>query len=84
MWFVRLALFAMSLVSPPASLLAAPPVPEGIRVEAVPFAGLPGWASDDHAAAWRVFLASCRSVTDETPSLRQGLTPPQPLINACR
>ena len=84
MWFVRLALFAMAVASPPASLLAAPPVPDGIRVERLPFADLPGWAGDDHAAAWQVFLGSCRSVIDETPSLRQGLTPPQPLIDRCR
>jgi membrane-bound lytic murein transglycosylase A len=84
MWFARFVIFAMALASPPASLLAAPPVPEGVRVEAVAFADLQGWARDDHAAAWHVFLASCRSVTDEAPAQRQGLTPPQALVDRCR
>ena len=83
MWFVRFAAFAMALALPSAALPAAPPVPDGTRVETVPFKDLPGWASDDHAAAWRVFLASCKSVAEDTPALRRGLAPPQALTDRC-
>jgi membrane-bound lytic murein transglycosylase A len=33
----------------------------GVSFESVPFTALPGWAADDHAAALRAFVASCRS-----------------------
>ena len=79
----RFALLAMALVMP-ASVHAAPPLPAGARAEAVAFADVPGWSADDHAAAWPVFLASCKSVTESEPALRQGLTPPQALIDRCR
>jgi membrane-bound lytic murein transglycosylase A len=49
---------------------------------AVTFADLPGWADDDHAAAFAAFLASCPAV--KTSAATAGRTPPPPeLLAAC-
>ncbi|MET0639583.1 MAG: MltA domain-containing protein [Hyphomicrobium sp.] len=42
----------------------APPAmtPSAISFEPIAFAELPGWADDDHLAAWKAFLTSCAPV----------------------
>ncbi len=48
----------------PAAPAAKPPVPQQpeAKLERVTFADLPGWASDDHLAAFNTFLKSCDAV----------------------
>jgi membrane-bound lytic murein transglycosylase A len=38
-----------------------PPLPEGTVAEPVAFEELPGWAADDHLAAFTTWLVSCRT-----------------------
>jgi membrane-bound lytic murein transglycosylase A len=45
----------------PAAKQPAPQQPEA-KLERVTFADLPGWASDDHLAAFKTFLKSCDAV----------------------
>lgn len=51
----------------------APPAPAGAQVEQLAFATLPGWAEDDHAAAFATFLISCRAMAADAPELRPAL-----------
>ncbi|WP_290980547.1 MltA domain-containing protein [Hyphomicrobium sp.] len=59
-----------------------PPV---VTFEPMTFSDLAGWSEDDHLAAWKAFLASCK------PVLRAGVRPakhdsagsPQALIDVC-
>ena len=51
----------------------------------VAFADLPGWEADDHLAAWKAFLASCKPVLDAVKSgdkTGETRTPPG-LIDVC-
>lgn len=56
-----------------------------ISYQAVPFTDLPGWQSDDHLAAWKAFLASCRQVSDAARAGgKSGPAPfPSGLLEAC-
>ena len=49
------------------------------------FADLPGWDADDHLAAWKAFLVSCKPVLDaEKSGDKSGDTrPPRGLIDVC-
>lgn len=59
--------------------------PPAVTFEPMAFGDLPGWTTDDHLAAWRAFLASCR------PVVKVGMRPakagvagtPQALIDIC-
>lgn len=59
--------------------------PTAVTFEPMAFSDLPGWAADDHLAAWKAFLASCK------PVLRAGARPakpgsagePQALLDIC-
>ncbi|MCO5090496.1 MltA domain-containing protein [Bosea sp. (in: a-proteobacteria)] len=65
-----------------ASVTAAapsPPLPPGARAEALSPAALPGWAEDDHAAAFAVFARGCAA----DPPLRQGVPVPERLAAVC-
>lgn len=43
------------------------------QLEPIGFAELAGWAEDDHAQAWRAFLASCRPIVRaQAPDERSG------------
>jgi peptidoglycan lytic transglycosylase A len=46
--------------------------PNAVTFEPMAFSDLPGWDGDDHLAAWKAFLASCR------PVLKVGVRPAQP------
>lgn len=47
----------------------------------VPFSSLPGWDGDDHLAAWKAFVASCRPVIDaEKAGNKSGATRPTPAL----
>ena len=41
---------------------------QGAAFTPVPFSELPGWDSDDHLAAWKAFVASCKPVLDAAKS----------------
>lgn len=45
---------------------------------------VPGWATDDHAAAFEVFQLTCPGVVSGDPVLRSGLPPGRALIATCR
>jgi len=52
----------------------------------VAFADLPGWAQDDHLAAFKTFLKSCERVianAREKATADKGLAPPPALVMAC-
>lgn len=46
--------------------------PSAVTFEPMAFSDLPGWENDDHLAAWKAFLASCK------PVLSVGVRPPKP------
>ncbi len=67
-----------------AALLAA----SGVRAEPaeltpVRFADLPGWAADDHRAAFATFLRSCAAIDAAAPALRPGVPAGAALAAAC-
>src|SRR3954447_2128558 len=73
---------ARAEASPEAPLL--PPAPPGASLAVVKFDDLPGWTRDDHAAAFRVFLASCRRLAEGGPDLRPGAPATADLVTVCR
>jgi membrane-bound lytic murein transglycosylase A len=50
------------------------------------FADLPGWGSDDHLAAWKAFVASCKPILDAAKGgSKAGPRPtPQSLLDVCQ
>lgn len=56
-----------------------------ITYQAATFADLPGWKTDDHLAAWKAFLASCRHISEAVRSGgRSGPAPfPPGLLEVC-
>lgn len=51
----------------------------------IAFADVPGWASDDHLAAWTAFLASCRPILKAARSGSKAgpRATPQALLDVC-
>ena len=70
--------------SAPSATVKVMPSPGHILTPAG-FAELPGWETDDHLAAWKAFLASCKPVLDASRSgSKAGATPaPQALLDVC-
>lgn len=69
-----------------AAALATAAVPRAeaqAELPPVAFTDLPGWAQDDHAAAYQAFLVSCRTLIAGTPPLRAALPPPPELRPVC-
>ncbi|WP_246742646.1 murein transglycosylase A [Microvirga splendida] len=54
------------------------------RLEPLAFADLAGWDADDHAAAYRAFLRSCRAVDAASAELRPAQAPQRDLLAICR
>ncbi|HZH11377.1 MAG TPA: MltA domain-containing protein [Microvirga sp.] len=54
------------------------------RLEALSFADLEGWAQDDHAAAFKAFLRSCRALDSRAAELRPAQAPERDLLGVCR
>jgi membrane-bound lytic murein transglycosylase A len=59
-------------------------LPETTRIARLPFAAIPGWSGDDHAAALSAFRVSCAPLLDGKAALRDALPPSRGLIAACR
>ena len=57
--------------------------PVGARLRPVSFADLPGFAGDDHLAAFGAFLRSAQSIAAGGPELRAALPAPQSLRAIC-
>ena len=53
------------------------------RLEPVSFDALPGWAADDHAAAFASFLKSCGAIRHGTPKMRRAKPIYGGLYTAC-
>ncbi|WP_245422291.1 murein transglycosylase A [Alsobacter soli] len=66
--------------APPAIL----PGPGGSSLEPLGFDEIPGWAADDHAAAYSTFLRTCRGVAERGAVLRPGTPAPGALVAVCR
>jgi membrane-bound lytic murein transglycosylase A len=69
------AAFALALSA--AAGAAAQPVP-------VAFSAIPGWAAEDHAAAFATFRHDCAAVARRTPARGSGPVDPKALAAACR
>jgi membrane-bound lytic murein transglycosylase A len=54
------------------------------RLEALSFKDLTGWEADDHAAAFRAFLRSCRAFDASAAELRPAQAPQADLLAVCR
>jgi membrane-bound lytic murein transglycosylase A len=72
-----------SLVAAGANAGPALPTVPGARLDAVPFDALPGWAGDDHAAAFSAFRRSCAALVGGEPVLRAANPRPEDLRAAC-
>lgn len=66
-----------------AAALGLPEIP-GVRFERLSFEKLPGWAGDDHLAAWRTWLKSCRANVEGAQPLRAGTTIKPALAALCK
>lgn len=54
------------------------------RLEPLAFHDLAGWETDDHAAAFRAFLRSCRALEAASTELRPAQSPQANLLAVCR
>jgi membrane-bound lytic murein transglycosylase A len=61
-----------------------PILPEGTRVERLSFGAIDGWTTDDHAAAFSVFLDQCSHLMRSGAPLRAGAPAPPALGLQCR
>jgi membrane-bound lytic murein transglycosylase A len=66
------------------TILRAEADPAGPPGEAVSFADLPGFAGDDHLAAFKVFQASCGAIVGDMPALRSAQPAPPALQKICQ
>lgn len=55
----------------------------GAEISALRYGELPGWAEDDHAAAFRAFRRTCPAIVGNTPAMRTAAPPPDGLQAAC-
>lgn len=58
-------------------------LPSGTVAVRLAFSDLDGWAGDDHAAAFRAFLATCDPLLDGRAALRDALPAPESLKEIC-
>lgn len=60
------------------------PGPGGSTLRPIVFTEIPGWADDDHAAAFRAFLGTCKPILDGREELRRAAAPNAALVAICR
>ncbi|WP_052600499.1 murein transglycosylase A [Microvirga lotononidis] len=63
---------------------AASALADQARLEPLPFQDLAGWEADDHDAAFRAFLRSCRALEASAAELRPAQAPQADLLAVCR
>ncbi len=56
----------------------------GADLRPLPFTALPGWAADDHAAAYRAFHRTCAKVAENGSVLRPAQAADAALVRVCR
>lgn len=66
---------AMTVSSLSAQDMPSPELAAKARLHTVTFDQLPGFADDDHLAAWTALRKSCARLTEATPSIRIGQAP---------
>src|SRR5215210_1745999 len=54
------------------------------QLERADWRELPGWAADDHAAAFDAFLSSCRAIVARKQPVRDARAIDAPLADICR
>jgi len=80
----RAVLAALLTLAAMLDLRAEPMFPAGdVRLEALAFPDLTGWAEDDHAAALKTLRRTCATIVAGEPSLRPAQTPDAGLQLAC-
>ncbi|MFT3732613.1 MAG: MltA domain-containing protein [Hyphomicrobium sp.] len=57
--------------------------PSAVTFEPVAFSDLPGWNEDDHLAAWKAFLASCKPILRAAAAKPDNAGSPQALVDIC-
>jgi membrane-bound lytic murein transglycosylase A len=67
-----------------ADAAAGPALRDLARLEPLSFDSLAGWETDDHAAAFRAFLRSCRALDAASAELRPAQAPQGDLLAVCR
>lgn len=60
------------------------PGPAGSTLRPLAFSDIPGWAGDDHAAAFAAFLSTCQPILDGRDELRRARPASAGLVAACR
>jgi membrane-bound lytic murein transglycosylase A len=72
----------VALASPGKPPMPSPP----FTFKPAVFADLPGWESDDHLAAWKAFVASCKPILEAAKGgSKAGPRPtPQALLDVCQ
>jgi membrane-bound lytic murein transglycosylase A len=63
---------------------AESPLGDKARLEALSFSDLAGWDQDDHGAAFRAFLRSCRALVAQAAELRPAQPPDAGVLAVCR
>jgi|SRR6185369_3759034 len=76
-------LTAIGIAGAPASARDAAIKLPNAQVETLDFAAIPGWADDDHAAAFAVYLKSCRAILAGSKAQRSARPMFAGLFNAC-
>jgi peptidoglycan lytic transglycosylase A len=63
----------------------SPMTSSSVSFQPIPFSELPGWSDDDHLAAWKAFLASCKPTLKIGPREAKpgNAGSPQALIDVC-
>src|SRR5262249_14331802 len=54
------------------------------QMEPVPWAGIDGWAEDDHLAAFAAYFKSCDAILRGTPAMREARPLYGALYDACK
>lgn len=62
----------------------AGPFPAGTTIEPTPLHRVPGWAGDDHRAAFSAFLATCAPIANGVAAQREARPTPSALVSICR
>lgn len=62
----------------------AGPFPAGTTIEPTQFDRVPGWASDDHRAAFSAFLVTCGPIANGVAAQREARSAPPELASVCR